>query len=88
MDLGRRRVLTALVSGVVTVPLLRANPLSKAEVPNQTLIRPPGALEEKEFLKRCVKCGECMKVCITNGLQPTFLEAGLEGIWSPLLIPK
>lgn len=29
-----------------------------------------------------------MKVCITNGLQPTFLEAGLEGIWSPLLIPK
>ena len=88
MDLGRRRVITSLVSGVVTVPLLRANPLSKAEVPNQKLIRPPGALEEKEFLKRCVKCGECMKVCITNGLQPTFLEAGFEGIWSPLLIPK
>jgi ferredoxin len=88
MDLGRRRVLTSLVSGVVAVPFLRANPLSKAEVPNQKLIRPPGALEEKEFLKRCVKCGECMKVCITNGLQPTFLEAGLEGIWSPLLIPK
>lgn len=88
LDLGRRRVLTSLVSGVVAVPLLRANPLSKAEVPNQKLIRPPGALEEREFLKRCVKCGECMKVCITNGLQPTFLEAGLEGIWSPLLIPK
>ncbi|MDI6745064.1 MAG: 4Fe-4S binding protein [Thermodesulfovibrionales bacterium] len=88
MDLGRRRVITSLVSGVVAVPFLRVNPLSKAEVPNQKLIRPPGALEEKEFLKRCVKCGECMKVCITNGLQPTFLEAGLEGIWSPLLIPK
>ncbi len=29
-----------------------------------------------------------MKVCITNGLQPTLLEAGLEGIWSPLLVPK
>jgi formate hydrogenlyase subunit 6/NADH:ubiquinone oxidoreductase subunit I len=25
-----------------------------------------------------------MKVCITNGLQPTFLQAGLEGIWSPV----
>jgi polyferredoxin len=88
MDLGRRRVIMSLASGVVTVPLLRSNPLSKAEVPNQKLIRPPGALEEKEFLKRCVKCGECMKVCITNGLQPAFLESGFEGIWSPLLIPK
>ena len=29
-----------------------------------------------------------MKVCITNGLQPTFLEAGLEGLWSPMLIPQ
>ncbi|MDD5170959.1 MAG: 4Fe-4S dicluster domain-containing protein, partial [Syntrophales bacterium] len=41
-----------------------------------------------EFLKRCVKCGECMKVCITGGLQPAFLEAGLEGIWSPVLVPR
>jgi len=29
-----------------------------------------------------------MKVCTTNGLQPTFLEAGFEGIWSPVLVPK
>jgi formate hydrogenlyase subunit 6/NADH:ubiquinone oxidoreductase subunit I len=29
-----------------------------------------------------------MKVCITNGLQPTLLEAGLEGIWSPTLVPR
>ena len=29
-----------------------------------------------------------MKVCITNGLQPTLLETGLEGIWSPRLVPK
>ncbi|MDI6727797.1 MAG: 4Fe-4S binding protein [Thermodesulfovibrionales bacterium] len=88
MDLGRRRVITSMASGIIAVPLLRANPLSKSEFINQKLIRPPGSLEEKEFLKRCVKCGECMKVCITNGLQPTILEAGLEGIWSPILIPK
>ena len=29
-----------------------------------------------------------MKVCTTNGLQPTLLEAGFEGIWSPMLIPS
>ncbi len=52
------------------------------------MIRPPGSLPEREFLKRCVKCGECVKVCITNGLQPTLLEAGIEGIWSPVLVPR
>lgn len=88
MDIGRRRVLTSVAAGVIAVPLLRANPLSKPEFINHKLIRPPGSLNEGDFLKRCVKCGECMKVCITNGLQPTLLEAGLEGIWSPLLIPK
>lgn len=88
MDLGRRRVIASALSGVIAVPLLRSVPLSKPGFSNPALIRPPGSLEEREFLKRCVKCGECMKVCITNGLQPTLLEAGLEGIWSPVLVPR
>lgn len=88
LDLGRRRVLTSALIGIGAVPLSRTNPLSKPLNSQPLLIRPPGSLEEKEFLKRCVKCGECMKVCITNGLQPTLLEAGLEGIWSPLLVPR
>ncbi len=88
MDLGRRRVVTAALSGMAAVPLVRITPLGTANAKNPGLIRPPGSLEEKEFLKRCVKCGECMKVCITNGLQPTLFEAGLEGIWSPVLIPR
>ncbi len=29
-----------------------------------------------------------MKVCPTNGLQPTFLEAGVEGIGTPMLVPR
>lgn len=88
MDLGKRRVATALLSGIIAVPLLRITPLARAGVSDPRLIRPPGSLEEAQFLRRCVKCGECMKVCITNGLQPTFLEAGLEGIWSPVLVPR
>lgn len=88
MDLGRRRVIASLISGVVAVPLLRAVPIAKAGAQDPVLLRPPGSLEEKEFLARCVKCGECMKVCITNGLQPTLFEAGAEGIWSPMLVPR
>jgi ferredoxin len=88
MDLGRRQVMASMLSGAIGVPLLRSTPLSKTAYSNPDVLRPPGALDEKEFLRRCVKCGECMKVCITNGLQPTLLEAGLEGIWSPRLIPR
>jgi ferredoxin len=88
MNLGRRQVMASMLSGVLAVPLLRSTPLSKTAYSNPDVLRPPGALDEKEFLRRCVKCGECMKVCITNGLQPTLLEAGLEGIWSPRLIPR
>ena len=88
MDLGRRQVILSMLSGFIAVPLIRSTPFSGNHFSNPELLRPPGALGEKEFLKRCVKCGECMKVCITNGLQPAFLEAGFEGLWSPRLIPR
>jgi len=88
MDLGKRRIIASMVSGILAVPLLRITPLSRTGAADPRLIRPPGALEEKKFLRRCVKCGECMKVCLTNGLQPTLWEAGVEGIWSPMLVPR
>ncbi len=88
LDLGRRRVITSALSGIAAVPLLRAVPIGRPGAQDPGLLRPPGSLSEKEFLKRCVKCGECMKVCTTNGLQPALLEAGAEGIWSPVLVPR
>ncbi|HOG07773.1 MAG TPA: 4Fe-4S binding protein [Syntrophales bacterium] len=88
LDLGKRRVIGSMTAGLLAAPLLRTTPLSRPAAAEPKLIRPPGALEEKEFLRRCVKCGECMKVCLTNGLQPTLLEAGIEGIWSPMLVPR
>jgi MauM/NapG family ferredoxin protein len=55
---------------------------------NHDVIRPPAALNEEEFLNRCVRCGNCMKVCITNGLQPTMFQSGLQGVWTPRLVPE
>lgn len=86
-DLGRRRTLTGIAAGAVAVPLLRANTgLGKGR--NERLLRPPGALDEPDFLSRCIRCGECMKVCPNNSLQPTLAEAGLEGLWTPTLVPR
>jgi MauM/NapG family ferredoxin protein len=54
----------------------------------QKVLRPPGSLKEEEFLNRCVRCGNCMKVCITNGLQPALFGSGLSGMWTPQLVPE
>jgi hypothetical protein len=32
----------------------------------------------REKFETVYKCSECAKVCTTNGLQPTLLEAGVE----------
>lgn len=57
-------------------------------VENKNVIRPPGVLSESEFLNKCIRCGNCMKVCPTNGLQPVMFESGLNGVWTPHLVPE
>ncbi len=86
-DLGRRRTLTGLAVGAVAVPLMRAN-TGMGKSRNERLLRPPGALDEPDFLSRCIRCGECMKVCPNNSLHPTLGEAGIEGLWTPTLVPR
>jgi len=54
----------------------------------EEVIRPPGALKEEDFVQRCVRCGNCMRACVTNGLQPVIFESGLTGIWTPHLVPE
>jgi polyferredoxin len=86
-DMGRRRALTGVAAGAAVVPLIRANTgLGKGR--SERLLRPPGSLDESEFLSRCIRCGECMKVCPNTALHPTLYEAGLAGLWSPTLVPR
>lgn len=55
---------------------------------SKKVIRPPGSVEEKEFLARCIKCDQCIRACPTNVLQPAVFAAGIEGIWTPILNNK
>ncbi|MDR3718684.1 MAG: 4Fe-4S binding protein [Bryobacteraceae bacterium] len=86
-NLGRRQALTGLAAGVATLPLLRAGAGQGVER-DARLIRPPGSREETDFLARCIRCGECMKVCPNNAVQPSWREAGLEGLWTPVIAPR
>lgn len=84
LDVSRRGLLVSLVAGGLAVPLARLNRFLGTNF-NPRLIRPPGALAEPEFLARCIQCGQCMRVCPTNIIQPAALEAGLDGLWTPVL---
>ena len=86
-NLQRRKVLTGLAAGAALVPMMRSTPGFAAER-HARLLRPPGAVDEEFFLSRCIRCGECMKVCPNNALQPAFTEAGIEGLWTPVLVPR
>ncbi|MEK6589810.1 MAG: 4Fe-4S binding protein, partial [Nitrospinota bacterium] len=86
-DLERRWIALSGMAGLLIPFFSRSDAGFKANY-NPKLIRPPGALEETKFLARCIRCSECMKVCPTNALHPTLLEAGIEGIWTPILIPR
>jgi polyferredoxin len=86
-DLQRRTVMASAAAGAVAIPAMRiANWPDKAY--SEKVIRPPGSVEEREFLERCIRCAECMKVCPNNALHPAFFEAGLEGLWTPILVPR
>jgi len=86
-NLQRRRALASVAAGAALLPILRSGPGLAAEK-DPRLIRPPGALDERSFLARCIRCGECMKVCPNNALHPALREGGLEGLWTPVLVPR
>jgi MauM/NapG family ferredoxin protein len=95
LDRSRRRFLSGLrgiagaaAGGMAGMFLFRATPQSRGSTGSENLVRPPGALAEREFLKRCTACGLCMRVCPTGCLQPALGEAGLEGIWTPRVVPR
>ncbi len=83
--LPERRVLLGGLAGGLLLALL-----ARFRYPEKVsrLLRPPGVRNEDDFLKKCVRCGECMKVCLKNALYPASYQAGLEGIYTPLMIPR
>ena len=86
-DLSRRYLFGTMLGAFAVAPLLRAAGGGRRAA-RASLIRPPGALTEGEFLQRCVKCSLCQQACPTGGLQPAIAQAGVEGFWTPVLLPR
>jgi MauM/NapG family ferredoxin protein len=86
-DLSRRYLFGSMLGAFALAPLLRATGGGR-ETARADLIRPPGALAEGGFLQRCIKCSLCQQACPTGGLQPAIAQAGAEGFWTPVLVPR
>ena len=79
----RRAKIILFVGGLLSFVLSGfKNDLSK-----DTLIRPPGALSEPEFLAACLRCGKCAQRCPRRATEIGRGELGL-AIGTPYIVPR
>lgn len=73
--LGIFGLLTA--GGIVLAPSLQSK---------EFRLRPPGAVDEKDFLSLCIKCGQCEQVCPYHSIELADIFKG-HGIGTPYIDP-
>lgn len=80
---ARRRVLrTILLSGgVIGAAISGYLPIAYAR---KSRLRPPGALDERDFLSSCIKCGQCVQVCPVKAIKLADLVDGF-GVGAPYI---
>lgn len=79
----RRRFLrTLFLAGTaIGIPLLGLTPMARGW---ESRMRPPGALDEKDFLSSCIKCGQCVQVCPVQAIKLDDIDQGF-GIGVPYI---
>ncbi|MBI9052093.1 MAG: 4Fe-4S binding protein [Anaerolineaceae bacterium] len=85
-DPGRRFFLASVGIAIGSTLLLGVD-----WIKNQSrlfLLRPPGAIDNEKFLTTCVRCGLCIQVCPTQALQADLDLSDLEGVATPILVPR
>jgi ferredoxin-type protein NapG len=82
----RRKLLQAAAVGCGVVGLSMTG-LLPVLLRKEQRLRPPGALDEKDFLASCIKCGQCVQVCPVNALKPADLFDGF-GVGVPFIEPR
>lgn len=71
----------ALTAGAIGASLLGFLPADRAA---RSRLRPPGALDEQEFLAACIKCGQCVQVCPVRAIRLAELDDGF-GVGAPYI---
>ncbi len=56
--------------------------------PSLRYLRPPGALTEADFERRCIHCGQCGEACPNRCINYFGLDNGIASIDTPYIIPR
>ncbi|MDH5718849.1 MAG: 4Fe-4S binding protein [Spirochaetia bacterium] len=83
---SRKSLMKSFFAALLLLPFFNINTNRRTNF--TYIIRPPGAKREDEFIKECIRCAQCIKICPTNALHPIFLEAGLTAMFTPRLVPR
>jgi polyferredoxin len=62
-----------------------ASPAGSPSLPGRVVLRPPGVVDEEEFLRRCIRCHHCVESCPNRIIEPAGIEDGLAGLFAPRL---
>ncbi len=86
MKLPRRQLLGAAVAlaGALAGRAVAMVP----RVGRRRPIRPPGAVPEPEFLRRCIRCYQCVEVCPNACIETHGVEDGLAEAGTPYIDPR
>ncbi|NEW61447.1 4Fe-4S dicluster domain-containing protein [Sulfurovum sp. bin170] len=94
----RREFIKYSTLGVLGMALAGGVGLSPYLVADERRLRPPGAVDEHEFLGLCIKCGQCLQVCPYHsieladwgkghGVGTPYIDANVRGCWACEAVP-
>ena len=94
----RREFIKYSTLGILGLVMAGGTGLSPYLLADEMRLRPPGAVDEKEFLGLCIKCGQCLQVCPYHsieladwgkghGVGTPFIDATVRGCWACKGVP-
>jgi len=86
----RREFLHDLIAAAAA--LVAAPSVVRAQILNNKTgiryLRPPGALEETNFLGRCIRCGQCGEACPNRCIKFFGTDNGISSYGTPYITPR
>lgn len=67
-----------------SISFIKERSAEKAETNTLSLIRPPGAVDEAEFLALCTRCDDCIKACPHGSIK----KAVGKSAGTPVIVPS
>lgn len=80
-DIDRRQFIISSTVAVTSIAAVTAGlkyfDSANIDKDGKRYLRPPGAIDEKDFIYGCIKCGLCVQICPIGAIKLADLDTGL-----------